>query len=141
GAGLVVDAGKDCSAVASGDPAVLGAVPVLADPVDRGAERALARFGLIAGTARGTAAGAARAGGDRADRGCARHLRRVAERVLFAGYDVVRERVPRPAGPGPRGGRGADRPARAGAGAGFGPGAGGQDDPPQDPAARRGRPG
>ncbi len=48
GAGLVVDAGKDCSAVASGDPAVLGAVPVLADPVDRGAERALARFGLIA---------------------------------------------------------------------------------------------
>ena len=30
GAGLVVDAGKDCSAVASGDPAVLGAVPVLA---------------------------------------------------------------------------------------------------------------
>src|SRR6185312_6410482 len=29
GAGLVVDAGKDCSAVASGDPAVLGAVPVL----------------------------------------------------------------------------------------------------------------
>src|SRR4029077_14964833 len=39
GAGLVVDAGKVCSAVASGDPAVLGAVPVLADPVDRGAER------------------------------------------------------------------------------------------------------
>ena len=34
--------------MASGDPAVLGAVPVLADPVDRGAERALARFGLIA---------------------------------------------------------------------------------------------
>ncbi len=48
GAGLVMDAGKDCPAVASGDPAVLGAVPVLADPVDRGAERALARFGLIA---------------------------------------------------------------------------------------------
>ena len=53
----------------------------------------------------------------------------------------MRERVPRPAGPGPRGGRDADRPARAGAGAGFGPGAGGQDDPPQDRAARRGRPG
>ena len=34
--------------MASGDPAVLGVVPVLADPVDRGAERALARSGLIA---------------------------------------------------------------------------------------------
>ncbi len=48
GAGLVVDAGKDCSAVVCGDPAVLGPVAVLADPVDRGAERVLARFGLIA---------------------------------------------------------------------------------------------
>ena len=54
----------------------------------------------------------------------------------IAGYDAVRERVPRLLGePAPRGG--ADRPARAGAGAGFG-GAGGQDDPPQDRAARRG---
>ena len=53
----------------------------------------------------------------------------------------MRERVPRPAGPGPRGGRGPDRPGRAGSGAGFGPGAGGQDDPPQDPAARRRRQG
>jgi len=40
--------GRDCSAVVSGDPAVLGAVPVLADPVDRTGERVLARFGLIA---------------------------------------------------------------------------------------------
>jgi len=41
------EAGRDCSAVASGDRAALGAVPVLADPVNRCAERALARFGLI----------------------------------------------------------------------------------------------
>ena len=147
---------KDCSAtfrLAGPDPVVLGGCgagvggsgrpwrragigAVRADRV-----RAAGVHRVRAGTAGGTAAGAARAGGDRAARGCARHLRRVAERVLFAGYDVVRERVPRPAGPGPRRGRGADRPARAGAGAGFGPGAGGQDDPPQDRAARRGRPG
>jgi prepilin-type processing-associated H-X9-DG protein len=37
---------KDCSAAISDDPP--GPVPVLADPVDRGAERALAAFGLIA---------------------------------------------------------------------------------------------
>lgn len=36
---------KDCSAAVSDDPPVL--VPVLADPVDRGGERALAAFGLI----------------------------------------------------------------------------------------------
>jgi prepilin-type processing-associated H-X9-DG protein len=40
---------KDCSAAISDDPPgpVPGEVPVLADPVDRGAERALAAFGLI----------------------------------------------------------------------------------------------
>ena len=38
----------ECSAVVSGDPVALGAVPVLADPVDRTGERVLARFGLIA---------------------------------------------------------------------------------------------
>lgn len=39
------EAEKDCSAAVCGDPQV--PVPVLADPVDRGAERVLARFGLI----------------------------------------------------------------------------------------------
>jgi prepilin-type processing-associated H-X9-DG protein len=37
---------KDCSAAVSDD--LSGQVPVLADPVDRGAERVLARFGLVA---------------------------------------------------------------------------------------------
>ena len=40
---------KECAAAISDDPPVpvLGEVPVLADPVDRSAERALAAFGLI----------------------------------------------------------------------------------------------
>ena len=40
---------KDCSAAICDDPpgSVPGEVPVLADPLDRGAERALAAFGLI----------------------------------------------------------------------------------------------
>ena len=41
--GAVVDVGKDCPAAVSGALAV----PVLADPVNRGAERVLAAFGLI----------------------------------------------------------------------------------------------
>ncbi len=41
--GAVVDVGKDCPAAVSDDLAV----PVLADPVNRGAERVLAAFGLI----------------------------------------------------------------------------------------------
>ena len=145
---------EDCPATISAAPvtdtgagAADAVVPVLADPAPRAAERALARFGLIPAAppvftrcARAPLAGlllACPRWRDRAARDRARHLRRVAERVLLAGYDAVRERVPRPAGPGPRGGRGTDRPGRAGAGAGFGPGAGGEDDPPQDPAARR----
>ena len=78
----------DCSAttsVAVTAPVAVQA-PVLADPVDRGAERVLARFGLIesappvftrvrAGPAGGAAAGAARAGGHRAAGGRARRLR------------------------------------------------------------------
>ena len=88
---------------------VLGAVPVLADPVDRGAERVLARFGLIASAppvftpcARAPLAGLLLAlpalAGDRAARDRARRLRRVAQRVLLAGCDVVRGRVSCPAG-------------------------------------------
>ena len=42
------EAGRVRSAVLCGDSAALGAVPVLADSVDRGLERAWARFGLIA---------------------------------------------------------------------------------------------
>src|SRR5271167_231361 len=41
-----VEVEKECSAAVSDD--LSGQVPVLADPVDRGAERVLARFGLIA---------------------------------------------------------------------------------------------
>ncbi|MGB5150677.1 MAG: hypothetical protein WBN99_12110, partial [Mycobacterium sp.] len=48
-AGHEVDAGRDCPAAVSDDPAEFlpAHVPVLADPVDRSGERALARFGLI----------------------------------------------------------------------------------------------
>ena len=46
-----VEADKDCATAMSDDPPapvpVLGEAPVLADPAGRGAERALARFGLI----------------------------------------------------------------------------------------------
>jgi len=46
-----VEVEKDCSAAVSDDPPapvpVLGEAPVLADPVPRGPERVLARFGLI----------------------------------------------------------------------------------------------
>jgi hypothetical protein len=38
---------KDCPAAVSDDPPVPGEAPVLADPVDRAGERALAAFGLI----------------------------------------------------------------------------------------------
>jgi transposase-like protein len=41
------DVEKDCSAAMSDDPPAPVQVPVLADPVDRGAERAWAAFGLI----------------------------------------------------------------------------------------------
>ena len=47
GVGVEPDGEKDCSAAISDDPPVPGRVPVLADPVDRGVERALAAFGLI----------------------------------------------------------------------------------------------
>src|SRR6202158_2040207 len=134
---------KDCSAAISDDRAGPVQVPVLADPVDRGAERGdrvrpAGVHRVRPSPARGTVFGAARVDGNRAARHRTHRLRRVAQRVLLAGYDAVRERVPRPAGGGPRAGRHPDRPARAGPGAGFGPGAGGQDDPPQDRAARRG---
>jgi transposase len=53
-AGTEVRAGQDCPATISDAPvtdtrtgAAAAVVPVLADPADRGAERALARFGLI----------------------------------------------------------------------------------------------
>ena len=118
-------------------------VPVLADPVDRGAERALAAFGLIpyappvfTGCARAPLAGLLLALPALAATGLLDTAHTVygelPQRVLLAGHDVVRERVPRPAGGGPRRGRRPDRPARAGPGAGVGPGPGGQDDPPQD---------
>ena len=47
GPGLGDGVGRDGPAVVSGDPGVLVEAPVLADPVARGGERVLARFGLI----------------------------------------------------------------------------------------------
>jgi len=79
---------------------VLGAVPVLADPVawrrsgigglgDR--VRAACVHLVRAWHRRGTAAGAARAGGDRLIE-CAPTYGSLADGFYFAGYDVVRER-------------------------------------------------
>ena len=87
GWGSVSGQQSDCSATTSVAVTASVAVqaPVLTDPVDRGAERVLARFGLIGGTAGvhtvragpggGAAAGAARTGGHRAGGGGARRLR------------------------------------------------------------------
>ena len=90
---IEVRAEQDCPATISAAPvtdtgagAADAVVPVLADPAPRAAERALARFGLIpaappvfTGCARAPLAGlllaVARAGGHRAARDRARHLR------------------------------------------------------------------
>jgi hypothetical protein len=87
----------------------LGELPVLADPVDRGGERALAAFGLIAFAppvftpcARAPLAGLFLALPALAATGllnCAHSVYgRFPNGLLFAGYNVVRERVPYPAG-------------------------------------------
>jgi len=137
---------KDCSAAVSDD--LSGQVPVLADPVDRGAERVLARFGLIASAPPVfTGAHAPRwrdccwrcgARGHRADRGCPRRLRRVTQRVLSLDTMLCESVFRALLGEARAQGAAPDRPARVGSGAGVGPVSGGQDDPPQDQASGRG---
>ena len=143
-----VDSGSESDCPATSFGVVTMEVPVLADPAPRGAERVLARFGLIASAppvftpcARAPLAGLLLALPALAATGLLETAHEVYGELPNGFYSMdtmLCEGVFRALlGEARAEARGPGRPGRAGAGAGVGPGAGGQDDPPQDRAARR----